>query len=84
MLRENCSYNSERDLQAVDQTGFLDLALAHSSGSVPAVLEVDTVNFNEIDDPNSIVARPADNFEAMQTGKALLSRVKVKKDAPSE
>lgn len=41
MLRENCLYNPDVDIQAVDQTGFVDLAKAHSSGSVPAILDVD-------------------------------------------
>lgn len=84
MLRENCVYNPDFDIQAVDQTGYVDLAKAHSTGSVPAILDVDSLEYNEIDDPNSIVARPSDEFDAMQTGKALLARVKTSKDAPQE
>lgn len=84
MLRENIVYDPQFDIQAVDQTGFVDLALAHASGSVPAILDFDSVNYNEIDNPNSISGRPSDTFEGMQAGKALLARVKVPKDAPKE
>lgn len=82
MVFEDCSYNPACDIQAVDQTGFVDLPKAHELGSVPANLQVDELRFNEIEDPNSIVSRPSDSFEAMQTGRALLDRVP--KKTPSE
>lgn len=75
MLCENISYNPVCDIAPVDQTGFIDLAVAHSMNSVPAMLNAEALEYNEIEDPNSIVFRPSDDFEAMQAGRALLDRV---------
>lgn len=75
MLIEFCSYCHERDIQAPDQTGFVDLAKANASGSIPATIMADDLSFNEIEDPNSIAGRPSDVFEQMQLGKSLLDRV---------
>lgn len=83
MYGGDCVYDPVKDIQAVDQSGFVDLAKAHSMNSVPAMLNVDEMSFNQIEDPNSIVGRPSDQFEAAQLGKALLGRVP-KKDDKSE
>ena len=65
-------YDPERDIQAVDQTGYVDLKKANAESVVPAVEGLTEERFNGIDDPNSIGSRPSDVFEQMQANKAIV------------
>lgn len=62
-------HNPERDVQAVEQTGWVDLALANSMNAIPATLEGSDLSYNRIEDPRSIAGRPSDIFDTFQASK---------------
>lgn len=62
-------FNPERDIQAVEQTGYVDLAKANSMNSIPANIDGSDLSYNRIEDPNSIAGRPSDVFESYQASK---------------
>lgn len=75
-----CNYDPVRDLQDVEQNGWVDLAKANALGSVPSDLDASDLQFNEIDDPNSILGRPRDSFESAQMAKSIADYVPPKKE----
>lgn len=66
MIIEKCEYNKEKDVCEVDQIGFVNLREAWETHTVDGNLNVDELNFNEIDDPASIMGKPSNVFDAMQ------------------
>lgn len=66
MVVESCNFNSERDLQAVEQFGFLDLKDAFVNGVVETDLASTDIDYNGIEDPDAVLGRPRDVFDAMQ------------------
>lgn len=60
----NCTFNKRRDLHDVDQFGFIDITSAFESGSIPSFVEPSDDVYNGIDDPNAILGKPSDIFEA--------------------
>lgn len=64
MVIKNCVYNEVTDLSDVDQFGFVDLVECMSNGQVPSTVSDTEVSYNDIDDPASILGKPADVFEA--------------------
>lgn len=65
-------YNPERDIQQVEQFGFVDLQKANVTSSIPVVDGLEEERFNGIEDPRSIAGRPSDIFEEMQANKAIV------------
>ncbi len=57
-------YNPLVDVSPVSQTGYVDLKAAFYNGSVPSDLDSSSISYNEIDDPDNIIGRPEDIFEA--------------------
>lgn len=74
-------FDPKRDLQDVDQFGFVDLHHAIENGVVPSDLSVSEDVYNGIDDPRSIMGKPRDVFEAMQFGHVI--SVKSENNAPT-
>lgn len=70
MIVENCLYDPVRDLAPVDQYGFVDMKSALANSVVPSVMPGSAVDYNGIDDPASILGKPADIFEAIDMQKA--------------
>lgn len=64
MIVENCVYNEISDNYAVEQYGFVDLSEVIANGAVPTFLSDTEVEYNEIEDPASILGKPHDVFEA--------------------
>lgn len=59
-------FNKLRDIQEVDQFGFLDLNAAMASNSVPSDLaQLGSESYNEAS-PDSLMHRPKDVFEGMR------------------
>lgn len=59
-----CKYDSERDLAPVDPFGYINLREAYENHSVPTNIADDVANYNQIDNPESILGTPSDIFEA--------------------
>lgn len=68
-----CEYDPKRDLQAVNPYGYMDLTQANVSSSVPSSLDSVDLQFNGIEDPNSILPRSKDAFEAAHLAKSVLA-----------
>lgn len=68
---QECKYDSVRDVQKVEQTGWIDIPTAYASGSIPPGISADDLQYNGIEDPNSIAGMPKDPFEAAQAAKAI-------------
>lgn len=78
---QECNFDPVRDVQAVVQDGFVDLARANAMSSLPSSIQATDLMYNEIDDPNSIGARPRDTFEAAQASKVITEYKPKSKDA---
>lgn len=64
MLITEVKFNKDKDIKRVDQFGFVDITKAFESGSVPSSVVLTEDQYNMIDNPDSILGRPADIFEA--------------------
>lgn len=64
MLVKECVFNEEKDLRDVDQFGFIDLVECLSNGAVPSTIADSEAKYNDIEDPESILGKPDDVFEA--------------------
>lgn len=67
-----CKYDPVRDLMAVDPTGYVDLVKANQNSSIDVPVALTEQQFNDIEDPRSIGARPSDDFELMQANRAIV------------
>ena len=59
-----CEYNDITDIKEVDQFGFIDLNECMANGQVPSTVSNTEDEYNDIDDPASILGKPHDVFEA--------------------
>lgn len=71
MIQENCTYDPVRDLAPVDQFGFIELRSALSEGVVPSQMPDSDVDYNGVDEPQKVLGKPHDIFEAIDAQKAL-------------
>lgn len=62
--KEMLEFDPHKDICEVSQTGFVDLVDAFENNTIAGDLMVDADKFNGIEDPNSILGSPRDNFEA--------------------
>ena len=60
-----CDFDKRRDLQEVEQTGFVNLVQALGHNVIDGNLELDDEKFNGIEEPAAILGRPKDGFDAM-------------------
>ena len=67
-----CLYDPLRDVQEVDQFGFVDLREVLETGVVPSDSSVEDSEFTDIDDPESIIGRPRSNFDMIDAGDNLM------------
>lgn len=64
MIVDNCVYSEISDNSPVEQYGFVDLCEVISNGAVPTFVSDTDVDYNDIEDPASILGKPHDVFEA--------------------
>lgn len=64
MIVNKCMYNEVCDNNPVDQYGFIDLVECISNGAVPTTISDTEMDYNNIEDPASILGKPHDVFEA--------------------
>lgn len=67
-------FNPVKDIQDVDQFGFVDLIQVVSNGVVPSALKIEDTAFNNIEDPASIIGKPRDTFEALAMASIISER----------
>lgn len=68
---DNCrrGFDPIKDMEEVDQFGFIDLASAYATGSVSGSLNPEQSVMNGIEDPSSILGKPSDEFDAVRLNK---------------
>lgn len=71
MIVEKCPFDPVRDLHPVDQFGFIDLKSALDSSVVPSQMPESDTDYNGIEDPQQILGKPRDIFEAIDTQNAV-------------
>ena len=71
MIVKDLKFDPVRDLQAVDQFGFIDLKTALDSSVVPSQLPDSDSDYNGIDDPAQVAGKPRDVFEAIDAQKVI-------------
>ena len=71
MVQDDLTYDPIRDLKPVEQFGFIDLKSALDSSVVPSQMPESDADYNGIDDPQKILGKPHDVFEAIDTQNAL-------------
>ena len=66
MVVEKCPFNPIVDKTAVSQIGFVDLKSAMVNHVIPSQIAEADEDYNGIEDPSSIMGKPADVFEALE------------------
>lgn len=71
MVVTNILFDPVRDIAPVEQFGFIDLKTALESSVVPSQMPESDTDYNGMEDPEQILGKPHDVFEAIDTQKAL-------------
>ena len=67
-------FDESKDIEEVDQFGYIDLCQAYATGSVSGDMYPDQLRMNDIEDPMSILGRPVDEFDAVRMNKIIRER----------
>lgn len=65
-MKQICEFNPLCDVREVQTFGYLDLADIMRTGIIPSNLPASQLQFNGIEDPQSILGSPCDTFDAMR------------------
>lgn len=84
MVVNECKFDVERDMQAVEPFGFVDLKDALVNNCVPSQLPDSESDYNGIEDPDSIVGKPSDVFDALRMQSDLDARASAAKIAKKD
>lgn len=80
---KNCRYNPSRDVESVSQQEVISIADAFVNGLIPDNVIAQETEFDGNENPESIIGRPANEFEALhlsETVKNLRSASKQKEE----
>lgn len=69
--KQDCHYNPERDINPVDPEGVVNLKDAFVNGLIPDDVSVGDAEYDNNDNPRSIIGRPSNEFEAIHLQKTL-------------
>lgn len=67
----NLAYNPRTDLKPVEPFGFIDLKDALANSAVPSQLPDSDTDYNGIENPESILGKPTDVFDAMSMERSI-------------
>lgn len=70
MIQDSLPFDPVRDIAPVDQFGFIDLKASLAESVVPSQMPDSETDYNGIDDPDKVIGKPRDIFEAMDAQKA--------------
>lgn len=65
-MRQVCTFNPVCDVREVQSFGYLELSDVMRTGIVPSNLSASQMQYNGIEDPQSILGSPSDSFDAMR------------------
>lgn len=66
MIETAPKYNPVVDRGPVSQLGYVDINNAFRNGAIPSDITADDTKYNGIEEPDSIMGKPSDEFEAAQ------------------
>lgn len=79
-MRKSFKYNPKADLHVVDlASAGIDLRSAYVHGVVPGNVTAADMDYNDVEDPSSMMTRPSDSFEAMRQSEYVKGAVSAKK-----
>lgn len=70
MIQHDLPFDPVRDLAPVDQFGFIELKDALAESVVPSQMPESDSDYNGIDEPDKVIGKPRDIFEAVDAQKA--------------
>lgn len=76
MIFKRAKFNPVKDIQEVDQFGFIDLVKAFQNGYVEGDSDIRTDSYNNIEEPASIMGKPSDVFDALRMQDKMISSIK--------
>lgn len=71
-------FNPKSDSADVDQFGFIDLREAYMKHIIPADVAEGNDNYNDMDEPDTVGAKPSDVFEAYRMRDEIGARERAK------
>lgn len=71
MKHGDCIFDPLKDINEVDQIGYVDLAEAYANHSVPSILSDDGEGYNNISDPAACMDMPQDVFDVLHQNQAV-------------
>lgn len=74
MLQSHLVYDPVKDIAPVQQYGSIDLNEAFRTGGISSSVSVEQLDYNGIDDSESIIGKPRDVFEAQRLNEFVKSR----------
>ena len=83
MIAKLRPFDKIKDMQEVDQFGYVNLCESYANGAISGDLAVDTGKMNGIEHPESIIGKPSDEFDAIALSKTVRERG-VKSVSPSD
>lgn len=83
MIVSDCVFDPVRDLAPVDQYGFIDLKVALASSNIPSQLPDSDSDYNGIQNPEAVLGKPRDIFEAIDAQAALEKSAQASKNEES-
>lgn len=75
MIVKECKFDESRDLKAVEPFGFVDLKESFVNNCVPSQVGESDSDYNGIDNPESILGRPSDVFDALRMAQDIDKRI---------
>lgn len=84
MLVLDCPFDPVRDIAPVDQFGFIELKDALANSIVPSQMPDSESDYNGIDEPDKVIGKPRDIFEALDAQKAAEQIVSVEPDGKKD
>lgn len=81
--KQDCHYNPDRDITPVDPEGVVNLKDAFVNGLIPDDVSVGDAEFDNNDNPRSIIGRPSNEFDAIHL-KQTLQDIASKASEPAE
>lgn len=84
MLHKIRPFDKRKDMEEVDQFGWLNLTDAYAHGVIPADLRATEGEFAPVENAEAMIGRPADEFDAIRMVKFIKERgvVEKTKEAP--
>lgn len=84
MIVKDCPFDPVRDLTPVEQFGFIELKDALANSIVPSQMPESETDYNGIDEPDKVIGKPRDIFEAIDAQRAVEQMVASESEGKKE